>query len=189
MLRCGAASRFVPAQFVHWDEQTLVDVVAQAKGTLVIPYGPVIPPRLLEHFTENKVVILDGDFTSAWTTFDPTVFRNCIARSWTTFGSWDIDASIASIRRITIRKLIAESASGSDGCMRRNCQGDLHDDPAPVFTDPTIVALPIDVTALWTTANRRRPHLSARLAPRPSARFARATNAIFKWESTFPFAQ
>ena len=49
---------------MHWDEQALVDVVAQAKGTLVIPYGPVIPLALLKHFTENKVVILDGDFTS-----------------------------------------------------------------------------------------------------------------------------
>ena len=53
-----------PGQFVHWEEQVLVDVIAQAKGTIVIPYGPVIPNRLLKHFTENKVVILDGDFTS-----------------------------------------------------------------------------------------------------------------------------
>src|SRR6478736_3737514 len=53
-----------PVQFVHWDEQLLVDVVAQAKGTIVIPYGPVIPPRLLKHFTDNKVVILGSDFTT-----------------------------------------------------------------------------------------------------------------------------
>src|SRR4051794_38616823 len=53
-----------PGQFVHWDEQVLVDVVAQAKGTLIIPYGPVIPTRLLTNLTKNKVVILDGDFTS-----------------------------------------------------------------------------------------------------------------------------
>ena len=37
-----------PGQFVHWEEQVLVDVVAQAKGTIVIPYGPVIPPRITE---------------------------------------------------------------------------------------------------------------------------------------------
>src|SRR3954452_14817927 len=36
--RCGLALR--PSQFVHWDEQSLVDTVAQAKGTLIIPYGP-----------------------------------------------------------------------------------------------------------------------------------------------------
>src|ERR1044072_7069005 len=54
--RSGLSLR--PGQFVHWDEQSIVDIVAQAKGTLVIPYGPIIPPRLLKHFTDNKVVIL-----------------------------------------------------------------------------------------------------------------------------------
>src|SRR4029077_11438598 len=52
-----------PAQFVHWDETTLVDAAEQAKGALVIPSGPEIPPHLVEVFRSNKVVILDGDFT------------------------------------------------------------------------------------------------------------------------------
>ena len=51
-----------PAQFVHWDENTVVEAVEQARGTLVIPYGPEIPRRLVDVFCENKVVILDGDF-------------------------------------------------------------------------------------------------------------------------------
>ena len=52
-----------PAQFVHWDETTVLEAVEQAKGTFVIPSGPEIPERLLEPFRANKVVILDGDFT------------------------------------------------------------------------------------------------------------------------------
>src|SRR3954449_3186281 len=69
-----------PGQFVHWDEQVLVDVVAQAKGTIIIPYGPVIPARLLKHFTENKVVILDGDFTSSGVPSIRLFSNTCIER-------------------------------------------------------------------------------------------------------------
>src|SRR5688572_10170005 len=52
-----------PVQFVHWDETTVLEAVEQARAALVIPYGPDIPTRLLEPFRENKVVVLDGDFT------------------------------------------------------------------------------------------------------------------------------
>src|SRR6476620_2665995 len=69
-----------PTQFVHWDEQVLVDVVAQAKGTIIIPYGPVIPARLLKHFTANKVVILDGDFTSSGLPSIRLFSNRCIER-------------------------------------------------------------------------------------------------------------
>src|SRR5712672_683480 len=51
-----------PVQFVHWDESTILEAVEQARGTLLVPYGPEIPKRVVEVFRENKVVILDGDF-------------------------------------------------------------------------------------------------------------------------------
>src|SRR5882757_56395 len=53
-----------PTQFVHWDEKMVMEAVEQARGTLIIPSGPVIPRRLLEPFRSNKVAILDGDFTA-----------------------------------------------------------------------------------------------------------------------------
>ncbi len=129
-----------PAQFVHWDEQSLVDVVAQAKGTFVIPYGPVIPPRLLGHFTENKVVILDGDFTSAGLPSIRLFSESCIARLldhlWK-LGHQRIDCINTQNHNPEIDRRIG---IWERWLLQRNCRGDLHDDPAPLFTDPTIVA-------------------------------------------------
>ena len=136
--RCGLGLR--PAQFVHWDEQVLVDVVAQAKGTLIIPYGPTIPNRLLKHFTENKVVILDGDFTADGLPSIRLFSDNCIEhvlehlwkqghRHVDCINTQNHNAEID--RRINIWKRWIS---------KRECRGDLRDDPAPVFTDPTIAA-------------------------------------------------
>jgi DNA-binding LacI/PurR family transcriptional regulator len=130
-----------PGQFVHWDEQTLVDVVAQAKGTLVIPYGPVIPPRLLEHFTENKVAILDGDFASdglpSIRFFSDGCIRRVMDHLWE-HGHRRIDCINTQNRNPEIDRRIEIWQAWLDD---HDCEGELHDDPAPVFTDPTIVAL------------------------------------------------
>ena len=129
-----------PTQFVHWDEQALVDVVAQAKGTLVIPYGPIIPRRLLKHFTDNKVVILDGDFTSDGLPSIRLFSDNCIERVldhlWK-LGHRRIDCINTQNRNPEIDRRIDIWQRWLN---RRGGQGDLHDDPAPVFSDPTIVA-------------------------------------------------
>ena len=129
-----------PVQFVHWDEQALVDVVAQAKGTLVIPYGPVIPARQLKHFTDNKVVILDGDFTSDGLPSIRLFSDACIVRVldhlWE-LGHRRIDCINTQNRNSEIDRRIG---IWEQWLIRRNCQGSLHDDPAPVFSDPTIVA-------------------------------------------------
>jgi DNA-binding LacI/PurR family transcriptional regulator len=128
------------AQFVHWDEQALVDIVAQAKGTLVIPYGPVIPPRLVKHFTDNKVVILDGDFTSDGLPSIRLFSDACIVRVlehlWER-GHRRIDCINTQNHNSEIDRRIG---IWENWLIERNCQGSLHDDPAPVFSDPTIVA-------------------------------------------------
>jgi DNA-binding LacI/PurR family transcriptional regulator len=136
--RRGLALR--PAQFVHWDEQALVDVVAQAKGTIIIPYGPVIPARLLKHFTENKVVILDGDFTSSGVPSIRLFSDSCIERVlehlWA-LGHRRVDCINTQNRN---REIDRRLDIWERWLKRRNCRGELHDDPAPVFSDPTIVA-------------------------------------------------
>src|SRR4051794_9889147 len=136
--RRGLALR--PAQFVHWDEQALVDVVAQAKGTIVIPYGPVVPARLLKHFTENKVVILDGDFTSSGVPSIRLFSDSCIERVlehlWA-LGHRRVDCINTQNHNTEIDRRID---IWERWLKRRNCRVELHDDPAPVFTDPTIVA-------------------------------------------------
>jgi DNA-binding LacI/PurR family transcriptional regulator len=129
-----------PTQFVHWDEQVLVDVVAQAKGTIIIPYGPVIPARLLKHFTENKVVVLDGDFTSNGVPSIRLFSDRCIERVLDhlyKLGHRRIDCINTQNRNREIDRRID---IWERWLKRRNCSGTLHDDPAAVFTDPTIVA-------------------------------------------------
>jgi DNA-binding LacI/PurR family transcriptional regulator len=129
-----------PVQFVHWDEQLLVDVIAQAKGTIVIPYGPTIPPRLLKDLTDNKVVILDGDFTDDGLPSIRLFSDRCIERVldhlWK-LGHRRIDCINTQNRNREIDRRID---IWERWLKRRNCRGVLHDDPAPVFTDPTIVA-------------------------------------------------
>ena len=137
-MRRGLSLR--PGQFVHWDEQSLVDVVAQAKGTLVIPYGPVIPKRLVKHFTDNKVVILDGDFTSDGLPSIRLFSDNCIERVldhlWK-LGHRRIDCINTQNRNPEIDRRIDIWQRWLN---RRRGKGMLHDDPAPVFSDPTIFA-------------------------------------------------
>jgi DNA-binding LacI/PurR family transcriptional regulator len=129
-----------PGQFVHWEEQVLVDVVAQAKGTIVIPYGPVIPPRILKHFTDNKVVILDGDFSSqglpSIRLFSDACIERVLDHLWK-LGHRRIDCINTQNRNGEIDRRIG---IWERWLIRKDGQGELHDDPAPVFTDPTIVA-------------------------------------------------
>jgi len=132
--------RLRPAQFVHWDEKTVVEAVEQAKGTFIIPYGPAIPVRLVEPFQTNKVVILDGDFTGDGLPSIRLFSDRCIERVMDHFyelGHRHIDCINTQNRNPEIDRRID---IWDRWCGRRGVKGDLRDDPAPVFTDPTIVA-------------------------------------------------
>lgn len=136
--RRGIALR--PAQFVHWDETSLLEAVDQARGSVIIPYGPEIPARLLEPFRQNKVVILDGDFT-----------RNGLP-SIRLFTERCIEGVLEHLHRLGHRRIDCLNTQNRNPeierridiwdrwLRRRGVDGQLWDDPAPVFTDPTIAA-------------------------------------------------
>lgn len=129
-----------PVQFVHWDETTVVEACEQARAALVIPYGPEIPPRLLAPFRENKVVILDGDFTNDGLPSIRLFRRQCIERVFEylyLLGHRRIDLINTQHRNPEIDRRID---IWQKWCARRRVAGKLWDDPAPVFTDPTVVA-------------------------------------------------
>lgn len=136
--RRGIALR--PGQFVHWDEQALVDVIGQAKGTFVIPYGPDIPLRVLSQFAANKVAILDGDFSDdglpSIRLFSDECIECVLEHLWS-LGHRNIDCLNTQNRNPEIDRRIAIWESWR---AKKGCAGGLHDDPAPLFTDPTIVA-------------------------------------------------
>lgn len=129
-----------PAQFVHWDEKTVMEAAEQAKGTFLIPYGPEIPARLVESFQTNKVVILDGDFTRDGLPSIRLFSDRCIERVLEhlhKLGHRHIDCINTQNRNPEIDRRIDIWERWRK---RRGVPGALHDDPAPVFTDPTIVA-------------------------------------------------
>jgi DNA-binding LacI/PurR family transcriptional regulator len=136
--KCNLTLR--PGQFVHWEEQALVDIVAQATGTLVIPYGPVIPPPILKHFRENKVVILDGDFTAdglpSIRLFSDACIERVLEHLWK-LGHRRVDCINTQNRNREIDRRIG---IWEQWLIEHKGSGELHDDPAPVFTDPTVVA-------------------------------------------------
>ena len=130
-----------PAQFVHWDEKTVVEAVDQAKGTFIIPYGPEIPATADRTVPANKVVILDGDFTRDGLPSIRLFSDRCIERVLDhlyTLGPsprrLHQHPESQSGNRPPHRHLGALAGNGAE------CKGELRDDPAPVFTDPTIVA-------------------------------------------------
>jgi DNA-binding LacI/PurR family transcriptional regulator len=129
-----------PVQFVHWDETTVLEAVEQARAALVIPYGPEIPARLIEPFRTNKVVILDGDFTRDGLPSVRLFRRECIESVFEhlyQLGHRKIDCLNTQNRNEEIDRRIV---IWQQWCKRRGVTGQLWDDPAPVFTDPTILA-------------------------------------------------
>ncbi len=129
-----------PAQFVHWDETTLLEAVEQAKGTFVIPYGPQIPARLAESFRAGKVVILDGDFTGDDLPSIRLFSDGCIEQVLEhlyRLGHRRVDCMNTQHRNPEIDRRID---IWRRWLKRRRLTGRLWDDPAPVFTDPTVVA-------------------------------------------------
>jgi DNA-binding LacI/PurR family transcriptional regulator len=129
-----------PAQFVHWDETTVVEAVEQARGTFIIPYGPEIPTRLQECFRSNKVVILDGDFTEVGLPSIRLFADKCIERVMEhlySLGHRHVDCLNAQHRNHEIDRRIN---IWEKWLRKRSLQGQLWDTPARVFTDPTIMA-------------------------------------------------
>jgi len=129
-----------PVQFVHWDERTILEAVEQAKGTLIIPSGAHIPARLFPAFRKNKVVVLDGDFTQkkipSIRLFADKCIESVLAHLFD-LGHRHVDCintqnrNVEIIRRIDLWQRWRESSGVS---------GELWDDPAPNFTDPTVAA-------------------------------------------------
>jgi DNA-binding LacI/PurR family transcriptional regulator len=129
-----------PVQFIHWDEKMVVEAVEQARGTFVIPYGPVIPRRLLDPFQSNKVVILDGDFTSQGLPSIRLFSDNCVTAVLDhlyELGHRHIDCINTQNRNPEIDRRIS---IWKHWRIQNDVVGELRDDPAPLFSDPTIVA-------------------------------------------------
>lgn len=132
--------RLRPAQFVHWDEKTVVEAAEQARGTFVIPHGPSIPARLIETFRTNNVVILDGDFSAEGLPSIRLFSDACVEEVMEhlyRLGHRRIDCVNTQNRNPEIERRIE---IWERWIAKRGVQGQLWDKPAAEFTDPTIVS-------------------------------------------------
>lgn len=129
-----------PIQFIHWDEKIVMEAVEQPKGVLIIPSGHEFPKRLAEPFRSNKVVILDGDFTQHGV---PSIrlFRDVCIESVLEhlhkLGHRHIDCINTHDRNAEIDRRIN---LWQNWIQDKKIAGQLWDDPAPVYTDPTVNA-------------------------------------------------
>ena len=130
-----------PAQFVHWDENTVVEAVEQARGTLVIPYGPEIPDRARRCVSREQGRDSRRRFhrTRNCRLFDcfPTVASSAC---WSISIVWDIARSTASTLKIETPKPIAASRFGNNGSSIAGWTASFGTIRRPLFTDPTVVA-------------------------------------------------
>jgi DNA-binding LacI/PurR family transcriptional regulator len=132
--------RLRPVQFVHWDESTVVEAAAQARGAIVIPSGEPIPPRLIDSFKAKKIVMLDGDYSDVGITsirlFSQASIQKVLDHLYN-LGHRQIDCVNTQNQNAEIRRLIEIWRQWID---RKGMAGRLWDNPAAPYTDPTIAA-------------------------------------------------
>ncbi len=132
--------RLRPAQFIHWDEKTVVEAASQARGTFIIPHGPSLPARLIEAFRANNVVILDGDYSAAELPSIRLFSDACVEEVMEhlyRLGHRRIDCVNTQNRNPEIERRIE---IWERWIAKRRIQGQLWDKPAAEFTDPTVVS-------------------------------------------------
>ncbi len=132
--------RLRPVQFVHWDDKTVLDAAEHARGAFVIPHGSGMPARLADAFRSNKVVILDGDFSAEGLPSIRLFSDSCVEEVLEhlyRLGHRKIDCVNTQNRNPEIDRRITIWKSW---LQKRRVQGKLWNNPAPEFTDPTIVS-------------------------------------------------
>jgi DNA-binding LacI/PurR family transcriptional regulator len=150
-----------PEQYVHWDDPNFVDAVSNAGGTLIIPSAESIPSWTLSAMRSNRVVVLDGDFSSEGIPsiqLYPDEHLKHVFQHLHQLGHTRIDCINTQHHNPSIDRRIRfwETWLAS-----HDCRGRLWDNPAPSFTDPTPYAYdmmsrvfndhPPDATALVCT--------------------------------------
>lgn len=146
-----------PVFYVHWDDPVVLEAVANAGGAFVIPSTDPPPPAVVDAIRANKVVVLDGDLTSAGVPSIRLFPDQHIARVFghlRKLGHRRIDCVNTQQHNPDIDRRIA---LWRDLLAAHGCTGRLWDSPAPSFSDPTpfaheLMAQAIDAAALDATA-------------------------------------
>lgn len=129
-----------PVQYVHWNDPIVVDAITNAGGAFVIPSTEKIPPAVLAAIKANRVVMLDGDLSTQGVPSirlfpDQHLLR--VFEHLHQLGHRRIDCVNTQHRNPEIDRRIMlwrQWIADHDGA------GELWDNPAPSFGDPTVYA-------------------------------------------------
>jgi DNA-binding LacI/PurR family transcriptional regulator len=128
-----------PVQYVHWDDPIVWDALTGADGVLMIPSTEPIPDHVNDRFLEHKrrLVVFDGD----WSHLGIPSIR--------LFPSSHIEALFEHVYRLGHRRIDFLNSQGhneeinrrvsqwQEWALRRGVKGEVWDEPAPPYTDPT----------------------------------------------------
>lgn len=133
--QCGVALR--PVQYVHWHDPVVGDTLAGADGAIVMVDTEPMPDRVLDQLRDSRVVMLDADLTAygipSVDFFPDAHIRSLFEHLWS-LGHRRIDCLNTQghgpevERRITLWQTWLAERGGT---------GELWDDPAPAYHDPT----------------------------------------------------
>jgi DNA-binding LacI/PurR family transcriptional regulator len=126
-----------PVLYVHWDDPVIADALDSTGGALVIPSTETPPPRVVAAMRENKVVMLDGDFTGEGIPsiqLFPDDHLERVFAHVAALGHRQIDCVNTQQHNPEIDRRIA---LWHKWLATYHCTGRLWDNPAPAFADPT----------------------------------------------------
>lgn len=129
-----------PVFYVHWDDPAVLEAVVNQGGALVIPSTDPPPPRVVEAFRANQVVILDGDLTQEGVPsirLFPDLHLEQVFTHLTGLGHRRIDCVNAQQHNPEIDRRIALWRGWLEV---HGCTGRLWDRPAASYADPTPLA-------------------------------------------------
>jgi DNA-binding LacI/PurR family transcriptional regulator len=129
-----------PVQYVHWDDPIVVDAVAGSGGALVIPSTESIPANVLSSIRANRVVMLDGDFSEDGIPsiqLFPDAHLEQVFAHLKDLGHCRIDCINTQHRNPEIDRRIQ---LWHKWLTDHDATGQLWDNPAPSFADPTSFA-------------------------------------------------
>jgi hypothetical protein len=131
----GLRTRAVP--YVHWDDPVVFPTVARPGRVIIIPSSLDVPPYILSAMRSNRVVALDGDLSdkhvpSIRLFSDSHIFK--VFDHLQRLGHKRIDCITSHVRNREIDRRIQ---LWRDWCYSHGCLGELRENAAPTFCDPT----------------------------------------------------
>lgn len=126
-----------PVQYVHWDDPVVMDAVSHRGGTIVIPSSSDVPDRVVQAMRAGKCVSLDIDLSHhdiKSIRLYPDAHVREVFRHLKKLGHKKINCISTHTKNAEVKRRIK---LWRDWIKREGLEGELWENPAPSFNDPT----------------------------------------------------